>query len=82
MTPKRLYTCNDILNLPDFIHVELIDGIIYTDDWTNLVLAIQNLPIFFHVFCCFFFWQRKFFYTVSNCIRFTDIKVLTGSDIR
>ena len=47
MIPKRLYTCDDILNLPDFIHVELIDGIIYADDWTNLEIdeeVFQNPP--------------------------------------
>ena len=32
---KRLYTCNDIMNLPDFIRVELLDGVIYTDDFTD-----------------------------------------------
>ena len=35
MAPKRLYTYDDIMNLPDFIRVELLDGIIYTDDWTQ-----------------------------------------------
>ena len=33
---KRLYTCDDIMNLPDFIRVELLDGIIYTDDFADL----------------------------------------------
>ena len=33
---KRLYTCDDTMNLPDFIRVELLDGVIYTGDWTNL----------------------------------------------
>ena len=33
---KRLYTYDDILKLPDFIRVELIIGVIHTDDWTNL----------------------------------------------
>lgn len=33
---KRLYTYDDIMNLPDFIRVELIDGVIHTDDWTDL----------------------------------------------
>ena len=33
---KRLYTYDDIMNLPDFIRVELLDGMIYTDDWTDL----------------------------------------------
>ena len=28
---KRLYTYDDIMNLPDFIRVELIDGVIHTD---------------------------------------------------
>ena len=31
---KRLYTYDDIMNLPDFIQVELIDGVIHTNDWT------------------------------------------------
>ena len=37
---KRLYTYDDIMNLPDFIRVKLLDGIIYTDDFTDL----QNPP--------------------------------------
>lgn len=44
---KRLYTYDDILKLPDFIRVELIDGIICTDDWTNLEIdedVFQNPP--------------------------------------
>ena len=44
---KRLYTYDDILKLPDFIRVELIDGIIYTDDWTDLEIdkdVFQNPP--------------------------------------
>ena len=44
---KRLYTCDDIMNLPDFIRVELLDGIIYTDDFTDLEIAeevFQNPP--------------------------------------
>ena len=44
---KRLYTCDDILKLPDFIRVELLDGVIYTDDWTNLEIdedVFQNPP--------------------------------------
>lgn len=44
---KRLYTCDDIMNLPYFIQVELIDGVIYTDDWTNLKIdeeVFQNPP--------------------------------------
>ena len=47
MTYKRKYTCDDIMNLPDFIHVELFDGIIYTDDWTDLEIdekVFQNPP--------------------------------------
>ena len=44
---KRLSTCDDIMNVPDFIQVELIDGVIYTDDWTNLKIdeeVFQNPP--------------------------------------
>ena len=44
---KRLYTYDDILKLPDFIRVELIDGIICTDDWTDLAIdedGFQNPP--------------------------------------
>ena len=44
---KRLYTYDDILKLPDFIWVELIDGIICTDDWTDLEIdedVFQNPP--------------------------------------
>ena len=44
---KRLYTCDDILNLPDFIRVELLDGVIYTDDFTDLEIdeeVFQNPP--------------------------------------
>ena len=44
---KRLYTYDDIMNLPDFIRVELIDGVICTDDWTNLEIdeeVFQNPP--------------------------------------
>ena len=44
---KRLYTCDDIMNLPDFIRVELIDGVIHTNDWTNLEIdeeVFQNPP--------------------------------------
>ena len=43
----RLYTYDDILKLPDFIRVELIDGIICTDDWTDLEIdedVFQNPP--------------------------------------
>ena len=44
---KRLYTYDDIMNLPDFIRVELLDGIIYTDDFTDLEIdeeVFQNPP--------------------------------------
>ena len=44
---KRLYTYDDIMNLPDFIRVELIDGVICTDDWTDLEVdeeVFQNPP--------------------------------------
>ena len=35
------------MNLPDFIRVELLDGMIYTDDWTDLEIdeeVFQNPP--------------------------------------
>lgn len=44
---NRLYTYDDIMKLPDFIRVELIDGIICTDDWTDLEIdenVFQNPP--------------------------------------
>ena len=44
---KRLYTFDDIMKLPDFIRVELLDGVICTDDWTNLEIdedVFQNPP--------------------------------------
>ena len=44
---KRLYTFDDIMKLPDFIRVELLDCVIYTDDWTNLEIdddVFQNPP--------------------------------------
>lgn len=44
---KKTHTIEDIMNLPDFIRVELIDGIIYTDDWTTLEIddeVFQNPP--------------------------------------
>lgn len=44
---KRLYTYDDIMNLPDFIRVELIDGVIHTDDWSDLEIdeeVFQNPP--------------------------------------
>ena len=44
---KRLYTYDDIMKLPDFIRVKLIDGIICTDDWTDLEIdedVFQNPP--------------------------------------
>lgn len=47
MASKRLYTYDDIMNLPDFIQVELLDGVIYTDDWTDLEIdeeVFQNPP--------------------------------------
>ena len=47
MAPKRLYTCDDIMKLPDFIRVELFDGVIYADDWTDLEIdeeVFQNPP--------------------------------------
>ena len=46
-TKEKLYTVNDIFALPDFIRVELIDGKIYTDDWTTLIIddeVFKNSP--------------------------------------
>ena len=42
---KRLYTYDDIMNLPDFIRVELINGVIHTDDWTNLEVMRKSFRI-------------------------------------
>lgn len=36
MSNKRIYTAQDIYNLPGFLRIELIDNIIHTDDWTSL----------------------------------------------
>ena len=36
MTSKRTYTLQDLEKLPNFIRVEMFDGILYTDDWTDL----------------------------------------------
>ena len=44
---KRLCTFDDIMKLPDFIRVELLDGVICTDDWTDLEIdedVFQNPP--------------------------------------
>ena len=44
---KLLYTFDDIMKLPDFIRVELLDGVICTDDWTDLEIdedVFQNPP--------------------------------------
>lgn len=38
-TPKRQYTTDDIYKSPDFIKVNLFDGEILTDDWTDLIIA-------------------------------------------
>lgn len=35
---ERLYTADEIYNLPDFLRLELFDGKIHTDDWTTLVI--------------------------------------------
>lgn len=42
---KGDYTVEDIDRLPDFINVELIDGEIITDDWTELVLDDSVLKL-------------------------------------
>lgn len=33
---KRDFVIDDIYNLPSFLRIEVIDGEIYTDDWTIL----------------------------------------------
>lgn len=35
-TTKRDFVIDDIYNLPSFLRIEVIDGEIYTDDWTIL----------------------------------------------
>lgn len=47
MTSKRTYTLHDLEKLPNFIRVEMFDGILYTDDWTDLEIdedVFQNPP--------------------------------------
>jgi len=44
---ERKYTIDDIFKLPDFIKVELFDGEILTDDWTDLIIddeVFENPP--------------------------------------
>ena len=44
---ERKYTIDDIIKLPDFIKVELFDGEIRTDDWTDLIIddeVFENPP--------------------------------------
>lgn len=36
MSEHRIYTADDMHRLPDFIRAELLNGVIYTDDWTTL----------------------------------------------
>lgn len=36
MPANRSYTSDDMQKLPDFIRVELVNGVFYTDDWTAL----------------------------------------------
>lgn len=43
----RTYTTEEFNRLPSFIRAELIDGRIYTDDWTTLEVddaVFQNEP--------------------------------------
>ena len=35
-TSKREFVSGDIENLPGFLRIEVLDGEIYTDDWTML----------------------------------------------
>ena len=47
MSEPRTYTTSDIQKLPNFIRIELIHGMIYTDDWTSLEIdeaVFQNEP--------------------------------------
>lgn len=44
---ERLYTIDDYYALPDFIRIEILDGKIYTDDWTTLIIddeVFKNPP--------------------------------------
>ena len=47
MSEHRAYTAADIKKLPDFIRAELVNGVLYTDDWTTLEIdeaVFQNEP--------------------------------------
>lgn len=47
MPAKRTYTIQDPEKLPSFLRVEMLDGILYTDDWTDLEIdeeVFQNPP--------------------------------------
>lgn len=47
MSEPRTYTASDAQKLPHFIRIELIHGMIYTDDWTSLEIdeaVFQNEP--------------------------------------
>lgn len=47
MPENRIYTAADMQKLPDFIRVDLINGVFYTDDWTALEIdeaVFQNVP--------------------------------------
>ena len=35
---QRKFSAGDIDNIPSFLRIEVMDGKIYTDDWTRLVI--------------------------------------------
>lgn len=44
---ERTYTIDDYYALPDFIRIEILDGKIFTDDWTTLIIddeVFKNPP--------------------------------------
>ena len=42
---KRDFVIDDIYNLPSFLRIEVIDGEIYTDDWTILEIDEDEFKI-------------------------------------
>ena len=47
MSVRRTCNSGEFSKLPDFIRAELIDGTLYTDDWTSLEVdeeVFQNKP--------------------------------------
>lgn len=42
---RKNFVIDDIYNLPSFLRIEVIDGEIYTDDWTILEIDEDVLKI-------------------------------------